>query len=69
MAQACGGISGNDGVSAGGRSQAGARDVKTLICETNFSCSSRLDAVIIMTPGITQPSPKCASRRPGKSAV
>jgi hypothetical protein len=41
-------------VSAGGRSQLGARDVKMLICETNFSGSSRLEAVNIVTPGITE---------------
>ena len=46
------GISGNDGTSAGGRSQLGARDVKMLICETNFSGSSRLEAESSVTPGM-----------------
>src|SRR6185503_14703957 len=46
-------ISGNDGALAGGLSQLGARDAYTLICVTNFSGSSSVDAVIIMTPGMT----------------
>ena len=37
--------------------------------ETNFSGSSRLDAVIIMTPGITAAAPRSASRTRGKTAA
>lgn len=41
------------GAPAGGWSQAGAREAYTLIWLTNFDGSSSVEAVIIMTPGIT----------------